>query len=217
MTQPPDGTPLKVVVSSHSRRLVDEAPTVRAEDPDDVLPTTSPPSFAMPGNSLQPDEVPTIEELLFDLEGDLWGASVREQCAMALEVIGRLLPCEVASVVRGSLNDEFLVIEVATGPVAEHLRGRRLPFGSGIVGYCFDQKETVRVDDVQGSDYHFPGTDEETGFRAERALCVPVLDEDGLVYGVIELLNPTSKSFVDEDEEAVERVAGVLAHALAER
>lgn len=216
MTDPGDQpSPLKIVVSSQSERLEDAEPMVRRHSIEE-LPSAPPPALDMPSTRLNPVEVPTLEEVLFDLEGDLWGEEATEKCRQTLEAVLGLVPCEAGSIVRGSLNDEHLVVEAAIGPVASQLRGRQQSFGSGLVGFCFDQKETVRIDDVQASDYHFRLMDEEAGFVCERALCVPVLDGDGLVYGVIELLNPTSKSFVDEDEEVVERVAQVLARALAE-
>ncbi len=206
--------PLQIVVSSKSRRLDDEENTADSV-PEEVLPDRPPPSLVMPRHStLEIADVPTLEERLFDLAGDLWGEERDEQFRMALEVIRELVPCEGAAILAGTLNDDALTVVAASGLLAGR-EGARLPFGMGAVGLCFDQRQVVRSDGDGESWYSFLDSDRGEHEEIRVGICVPILDDDGLVYGVIELLNPTSQSLVDEDEEAIEQVARVLGRALA--
>lgn len=212
----PDGPPpLKIIASPRSAVYEDELP--EDPEPSEELPVGAPPPLSMPvTTTLEADEVESFAERLFDLEGDVMGAEPDEACRMALALASDVVHCEASSVLRGTINEPMMRIVAATGPVADELVGRELPAGTGFVGLCVQAGSTMVHLDVPSSSLHFGGMDEETGFRCTEAMCVPVLDDDGLVYGVIELLNPTSRSFLDEDEEAIESIARVLATVLAQ-
>jgi GAF domain-containing protein len=137
---------------------------------------------------------------------------------MALDLLLEFVDAEAGSVARGTLNDPSLKFVAATGPVADQIRGREVGFGEGLVGMCFDVRSTIVVDEVDQDTRHLDQFDHETGFSTVAALCVPIFDEvQGLIYGVIQLLNPHGKGFTMQDKEAAELVAQTLATALTRR
>lgn len=207
--------PLVIVPSPRSTRIDDEDvdPESEREEPES-LPVTPPPAFAMPTHStLESDDDEGLEEKLFDLYGDIVGEEELDACQVTLNLVLTVVRCEAGAI--ATRHEEGLQVRVATGPLAERLLDRVVPLGTNAMSDCFAGRKTISVSDAAVSSLHLPGVDKDTGFECFAALCVPILDDEGLVYGVIELLNPTSRSFLDEDEEAIERIARVLGTALA--
>ncbi len=128
-------------------------------------------------------------ERLFELSGEIASASPDEACRAALRLVTQLVPCEAASIVRGTINDDALTFVAASGPVAAQIVGRKLPFGMGLSGLCFDLSIPVEVKEARGHEAHHAEFDRSTGFKTQGTLCVPVTD-GALVAGVIQLLNP---------------------------
>lgn len=222
---PPPAQEIKVMASARSAEVDEpieppepERPR-QTEDPAPLDLSVPPPSLSMPVRASFEREVPqeSLAERLFDLSMDLATMEPDEACEAALALVAELVPCEAASIVRGTLNDDALTFVAATGPVARQILGRQIPFGEGIVGMAYDVRENIIVRDVEDAVAHRRDFDQQTGFRTRSAMCVPILDDDGMVYGVIELLNPTARPFGGEDEEAVETIARTLAGALAFR
>lgn len=211
---------IRVVVSARSRLLDDEDSlwdTVEERTPDNVVADMSQPApaFEMPRSSLIREEPESLAERLFEASMDFIGAERDEACQIALELVNEFVSCQASSIALGTLNDRELTFVAATGPVADQIQGSKQPFGKGLVGMCFDLRSTLVVTDVKQSAHHDGAFDQQTGFDTHAALCVPILDDEGLAYGVIQLLNPTGQPFFDEDEEAVETIARALAGALA--
>jgi len=225
---------LKVVVAASSQR--EEVEEVAAPEPGPVQVQGAPPTLHMPATSLRRDPEPgsdewlaggaeqvdedeeffaadSLAERLFDLSMDLASATPAQACRLALDIILELVPCEAASVVRASLNDVQLTFVAASGPVADDLIGKRMPFGRGLVGLCFDTGMTVVVNDVTKDSRHFSRFDSETGFETRAVLTVAIDNEYGS-YGAIQLLNP-DRPFESRHVEVVEMVAQSLAGALA--
>jgi transcriptional regulator with GAF, ATPase, and Fis domain len=219
VSEPEDPPRLLIVPSRRSERIDDPTvdPDVDHDDDDeldDALPAAPPPRLSMPLQStLVNDDDETLEEKLFDLYGDILGEPEADACRMALDLMLATVRCEAGAI--ATRHTDGLAVRAAHGPIASHLAGRVVSIGTNAVSECFLDARTISVPDAASSSLHFPGADSETGFECFAALCVPVLDDEGLVYGVVELLNPTSRSFLDEDEEAIERIARVLGTALA--
>ena len=84
----------------------------------------------------------------------------------------------------------------------------RLPAGQGIAG-------PVLIQDVAEDDNFFSGIDKQTGYTTRSMVAVPVLDDEGAVRGVIQLLNRRSGRFSDQDTRALEHMAAQIMEALA--
>jgi len=172
-----------------------------------------PPTIEMPSMPGIAIPVP-LAERLFELSGPIAMAGPDEACRAALELLVELVEVEAASIVRGTLNDEALTFVAVYGPVSDQLRGRHVAFGRGLVGQCFDMGGTLIAHDVQADTRHLAQVDEDTGFVTSAALCSPIVDDLGMSYGVVQLLNPSSGRFEDRDVEIVETVSRTLASAL---
>lgn len=214
---------LKIMVSGRS--------TVGFEQPDEVTqkrPTEEPvpvdlsrppPTLAMPvrASFVREQPIESLAERLFDLSMDLATMEPDEACNAALELVTEFVPSEAASIVRGTLDDDALTFVAAVGPVAERIRGRQVPFGEGLVGICYDMRENMVVGDVRQSVGFVDDLDKATGFQTRSVMCIPILDDEGSVFGVIEVINRLERPFGDDDVEAVETIARTLAGALAYR
>ena len=216
-----DDAEIQVVVSSRSERLADDD-ALFVDDPDDRTPlnvvadlSVPAPTLTMPTSRLVPDEPESLAERLFEASMDFMGAEPAEACQIALELVNEFVYSEASSIAIGTLNDRELTFVAATGPVKDKIIGQALPFGKGLIGLCFDMRATMTFADVYENENHHSAIDEATGFRTVAAMCVPILDEAGLVYGVIQLLNTSDRKFYSDDEEAVEHIARALAGALA--
>ena len=217
---------IKVQAAAASLRLPSVPPVSAPAEPSLPPPASGPaPAIAMPVQSSLRQEAPEVEaddedeeslaERLFDLSFELTEAEPDRACQMGLDLILEFVPVEAASVVRGSLNDAALTFVAATGPVAADIVGKKVKFGAGLIGMCFDMKGTLVANDVRRDERHLESLDEKTGFESQVALCVPLLDADNRSFGVIQLLNPASGQFSEVDVETVESVATTLAGALS--
>lgn len=156
----------------------------------------------------------SVAERLFDLSMDIAGAPPEEACQRALELALEFVPCEAGSVLKGTVADFELTIVAATGPIADQLRGRKIAYGTGLVGLCYDANTALQVNDAHKDARHLAEFDETYGFRTRDVLCVPVSNADG-IFGVIQLINP-SAPFAEEQVIAVQTIAQTLASALSE-
>ncbi|MEZ4321085.1 MAG: GAF domain-containing protein [Myxococcota bacterium] len=176
-----------------------------------------PPALSMPPTRLAREPVESLAERLFDLSMDLVVAEPEEAMGMALDILAEFVPSELAVAVRGSLNDETMQVLEARGTGAKEIIGRHIPFGEGLVGTCFDMRESIAVQDVTQSIPYESQYDGVDAFEVGCVLVVPLVDDDTLVHGVLELLNPPGRAFLGPDIDAVEMIARTLGQALANR
>ncbi len=86
------------------------------------------------------------------------------------------------------------------------------PNYSFTVTYAVHHKETVRIADVyQEPDFDFRNTryfDQQTGYRTRAVLVVPIMNHEGDVIAVLQLINPThGGEFSLEDQQVAESLA----------
>lgn len=112
-----------------------------------------------------------------------------------------ILSCEAGSLFLVDEETEELIFKATIGPVASDLRGKRLPPGAGVVGKAVKEKSPIIVNDVMKASDWFDKTDQQTGFRTEELLAVPMIVKDQVV-GVIEVINKKSGlPFIETDQE----------------
>jgi len=212
---PPD---LQIVVSSRSQLEEQELPPMEIPTGELGLDGVVIQPMILPESQLAKEAPESLAERLFDLSMDIAVAEGDEPYDLALDLLLEFVPADAASVARGTLNDPSLKFVSARGPVADEIRGREVAFGEGLVGMCFDVRSTIVVDDVDQDTRHLDQFDTETGFDTLSVLCVPIFDEaQGLIYGVIQLLNPPGRAFRPVDKESAEAVGETLARALSAR
>ena len=125
--------------------------------------------------------------------------------------LGRILDAERASLFLADPERDELwltIAEEADTGVTE----LRVPASSGIAGYAARTAETVRVDDAYADPRFNPDLDRQTGFRTRTILCVPLLNAQGEVFAVSQLLNRRDgKPFDAEDERRFKEFLGPIA------
>lgn len=106
-----------------------------------------------------------------------------------------------------------LVFEVVVSPVAERLKGRRLPLHHGVAGWVATHGEALMIPDVQLDQRFAAGFDLETAFATRSIVCVPLKSSDRIL-GVIELINPLDDEFTDSDLQLLATIADFAAIAV---
>lgn len=94
-------------------------------------------------------------------------------------------------------DEERLRFEITEGIDANSLEGFFLNRGEGIAGWVGLYGKPLVVEDVLMDPRFCPKVDEITDFKTRSVVCVPILDRNNRVMGVIELINkiaPQSKS-----------------------
>jgi signal transduction histidine kinase len=159
---------------------------------------------------------PRYQELTF-LNGVLQGLTstldLDEVLAHVLEELRCVLNVTASSVWLLDVYTQELVCHQATGPQAKIVRGWRVPFGAGLVGWAAQYDRRLVVADVQSDARHFPEIDHATGLTFRSVISVPVRAGSRLV-GVIQALDEASRSFDAEALRLVELSATAAAIAI---
>ena len=88
----------------------------------------------------------------------------------------------------------------------------RVKVGQGIAGHVASTREPLLIPDAYQDPRFNPAFDKETGYRTRNILCVPMLDNEGQVTGVIQVLNKHQNgAFDDEDKELLLALGGQAA------
>ncbi len=96
---------------------------------------------------------------------------------------------------RGELWSKVATTE--DGPVFEI----RIPRSSGIAGAVASSGESLNIPDTYEDPRFDRSVDEASGFRTRSMLCVPVLDQQGRVLGVAQILNKRGGQPFDASDE----------------
>jgi hypothetical protein len=177
-------------------------------------PSAPRPDIVMPDVTLRQDEPRSLGERLFDLSMEIDAMSVEEASSATLQIVVAATRAGAGLVALGTLDDAGLTVTAAAGPGADQMRERLVGFGEGLVGMCFDMSDVIVVPDVDSATPHvdvFPGE------AVVAALCVPIVDDNESIRGVVQLLNPAARPFAQSDVEAAQLVAKTLARTMASR
>lgn len=98
--------------------------------------------------------------------------------------------------------------------VAQGTSEIRVPLGAGIVGAVAATGTGVRVADAYLDPRFNRAVDAATGYRTRTILCVPMVDTQGEVVGVVQALNRKDGAFTGEDEELLVALGGQAASAI---
>lgn len=131
-----------------------------------------------------------------------------------LESAVNILNCEAGSLVLVDEETQELVFEVMVSPVADSLRGMRLPPGTGLAGQAVDAKTSIIDNNVQKNREWFGDADEQTGFISREMMVVPMMVQDE-VLGVVQVINKRNGDpFTDDDEQLLSAFTGQAAVAI---
>lgn len=112
------------------------------------------------------------------------------------------------------LNDEKkneLFSQVGEGLEALQIR---FPNHLGIAGAVFTSGETVNIPYAYADLRFNPGFDKQTGFFTRSILCTPVINKNGKIIGVTQVLNKCGGPFTGEDESRLKAFTSQVSIAL---
>lgn len=121
---------------------------------------------------------------------------------LIMEKAVQILDVEAASLCLTDYEHNELEFRVNIGPAAGTLAGRRLPFGTGIVGEVARTGQPMIVNDVAHDPRWYRGVDESTGFVTRAILTVPLIAKD-LIIGVIQVINKKDGTAFEDDDMAL--------------
>ncbi len=90
----------------------------------------------------------------------------------------------------------------------------RFPADKGIAGYIAGKKVCVNIPDAYSDPRFNPQVDKDTGFRTRNIMGCPMLDLEGNLVGVLEVLNKHQGSFTSYDEYVLSVVGSQAGVAL---
>ncbi|GIY63824.1 dual 3',5'-cyclic-AMP and -GMP phosphodiesterase 11, partial [Caerostris darwini] len=146
-------------------------------------------------------------ELIFELVKDIYNGSRSVQLLpQSLEARqhfdqrGQMLPLPSQGCLVSQLFD------VSCHSTVEQMKRNgeiRIPWGTGIVGYVAEYRESLNIPDCYKDDRFNSQVDRKTGYMTHNMLCMPILDSDGEVKGVAQIINKChgKQPFTDADEE----------------
>jgi putative ABC transport system ATP-binding protein len=148
------------------------------------------------------DSTAELEQLLQTLE------SAREQVTQSmLDQVLQAATYKIRDILNADRASIFLKGEkelrskVATGMGEEPLV-IVAPLGEGIAGHVARTAETLNVSDAQTHPLFNRAIDQNTGYHTRNLLCMPILDRDGNVLAIVQLLNKKdAPAFSAEDEQ----------------
>ena len=103
---------------------------------------------------------------------------------------------------RGSIFIVDATKKVMWTEVAENMGHKIIvPLGKGLVGACYKDKKMINVTNAKTDKRFDSSIDKKSGYVTQSVLCVPIMDGDGNVMAVAQMINkmPLGKAF-DEDD-----------------
>lgn len=101
----------------------------------------------------------------------------------------------------GELN-----VSIPTGPVKEEINGMAVPKNKGIGGWVISYNQSFISNDVTESDIFWKDLSDD--FTTRNIICVPLQNERGEAFGVLQAINKKDgKPFVNEDVAIFESLA----------
>jgi adenylate cyclase len=123
----------------------------------------------------------------------------------------RMLGAERATLFLNDEKTNELFSKVGLGLAATEIR---LPNHLGIAGAVFTSRETVNIPYAYADLRFNPAFDKKTGFFTRSILCIPVINKDGKIIGVTQVLNKRSGPFTAEDESRLKAFTAQVSIAL---
>ncbi len=139
--------------------------------------------------------------------------------SLDLSVLLRRVMGEAARMLKAERSTLFLNHEKTGELVSEVGQGVekvqiRLPNHVGIAGAVFTTNQTINIPYAYADLRFNPAFDKKTGFFTRSILCVPVVNKNGKVIGVTQVLNKRGGPFTEEDESRLRAFTAQVSIAL---
>ncbi len=106
---------------------------------------------------------------------------------------------ESGSILLADVNGKELYFATARGPKANEIMSFRVPMGQGLAGFCAREGVSLAISDAQRDPRFYKEISQALGYETRSLLCVPI-QQEGQIYGVIEVINKKSASNFSSDE-----------------
>jgi GAF domain-containing protein len=116
-----------------------------------------------------------------------------------VEVARAIFAARASSITLLDEDADELVFEAVAGEGAGTLVGRRIPSGTGIMGWTLTTRQPLVIEDVSADPRHSREAAEETGYVPEGLMSVPLLHEERAL-GVLQVLDRRTPFTLQEME-----------------
>ena len=177
------------------------------------LPRAASAGEAAPAGAAEASAVAALEKLLAISRRLGESSDLPEVLSIIIDALRDLLNADRATVFTYDAGTAELVIHVAHG-----LGGAgqviRIPSNRGIAGAAAESRAIVNIPDAYADDRFDRSVDVRTGYRTRSILAVPLMDHEGSLVGVAQVLNKASGTFDGRDEWLARGIAAQAAVAL---
>jgi len=141
-------------------------------------------------------------------------------CEVRLDPLLQLIVEEVTTAMEAERSTLFLVDrrkpDQLVSRVAEGLGSKeiRVLFGIGIAGTTAQTRQVINIPDAYKDPRFNPAFDKLSGFRTRSILSTPIIDQTGVLIGVVEVMNRKGRAFTEDDEQFLEAICVDIALAL---
>jgi GAF domain-containing protein len=116
-----------------------------------------------------------------------------------VEVARAIFAARASSITLLDEEADELVFEAVAGEGSETLVGRRMPSGTGIMGWTLTTRQPLVIEDVSADPRHSREAAQETGYVPEGLMSVPLLHEERAL-GVLQVLDRQTPFTLQEME-----------------
>ncbi|MBP7654242.1 GAF domain-containing protein [Candidatus Dependentiae bacterium] len=101
-----------------------------------------------------------------------------------------------------------IVCTEAIGPAREKVLNLRIPYGTGVVGWCINTKKPTIIYDTSKDKRFQSNVDDKSGFVTKSIICVPIVYEKNSL-GAVEIFNKKNENgqFNDHDMDILKIIA----------
>ena len=135
--------------------------------------------------------------------------------SLVIDALRDLLDADRATVFEYDAKADQLFTQVAHGiSGGDAPQVIRIPRGAGIAGAAATSKRIVNIPDAYADERFNRAVDQKTGYRTRTILAIPLLDHEGELVGVAQVLNRREGAFDAADERLAEGLAANAAVAM---
>ena len=130
---------------------------------------------------------------------------------------------EIVERISKALNAErstLFLIDPTTGELwskvaqQSELTEIRIPLSDGLAGHVARTGEVLNIQQAYKDERFLSIVDKQTGFKTETVLCAPIINRNGDIIGVTEVMNKKKARFDSEDENLLKALSSQLSVAL---
>lgn len=142
------------------------------------------------------DKLTLLLELIRQINSDL---DLKSVLTNIIDAAKKITESEACSVFLADHSSNELILTLPSGPTADRLTGKRLPMNDGIAGWVASNRKPQIVNNVSEDD-RFYGDFNPDEFITKNMLCVPLMNRENEVVGVLQAMNKNGGNPYDEDE-----------------